>query len=830
MGVENSYYPVDGRTKTYPQAKHIATKQHARCFGRNIATELYNVLDSQNYDLINNAIVFQEAVSATVYNQIEIRVADTQEELGESASSIAIVASIATEVVIVAGIEDEVVTVSDNNANVTLVGDDLALGLGTNQPTDSSILNALTNADIAIANAALTAADVVSTGEDLALTNADVVTAEASKEFANDWAVSPTLVDDGVNPIDKSARTYALEAAAYSPTTNLSQVAVSKQTAGDITISNVVSIVSDSDPFLDASQVFKYELDGNTLDTDQVTPVDGTPTNITYYYEGQKFGTAQAVFNGTTSKILGTASIASNAFTYSMVITPDTVDATDKILIDFTTGRGVLLNGSASGTNKNLSYYDGVGYNDLGYKLTVGKQETVGITVNGTTLKLFIGGLLHSTHTVASTSIDGVFAVGSKFNGASDFFKGKIDQPEVYNRTLTDAEMESLYFQEITRTDNLITTTDVEVAYHNGYNLGAVNTAEALTNLGRTVTLSASAWNYLYTVEGSDVLTATPYEPVYGKNNKRTVAGYNPDIVDGGFTFSSSGGDELAPTLALANWGLLDVTLSNPTSDVLRATATGATQYVYFTMNMVAGEKYKFKIKVKSNTAGTAGAIYIKEGSAGIGYANTPFTYSTSEAVYDVDFVALSTDLAFIQIYANVAIGDYVDISLASFFETNIEKDTAYVTPRTYLNTKIEADSAGKPALAEEWIGSSLVERRGVFEDLEVSNDLEAKGKLVAPNACTAWVNFDGTTTPPTIRDSFNIGDVVRTATGTFDVYFESDMDNENYSLVANTALGSGSEDLFSETKAQFRLRTWNNSNVLQDADYTYIQVFGGKD
>jgi len=64
-------------------------------------------------------------------------------------ADIVTVAGISVDVSTVAAIALNVTTVANNDANVTLVGDDLALGKGTNQPTDSSILNALDNAEIA---------------------------------------------------------------------------------------------------------------------------------------------------------------------------------------------------------------------------------------------------------------------------------------------------------------------------------------------------------------------------------------------------------------------------------------------------------------------------------------------------------------------------------------------------------------------------------------------------------------------------------------------------------------------------------------------------------
>ena len=48
---------------------------------------------------------------------------------------------------------------------------------------------------------------------------------------------------------------------------------------------------------------------------------------------------------------------------------------------------------------------------------------------------------------------------------------------------------------------------------------------------------------------------------------------------------------------------------------------------------------------------------------------------------------------------------------------------------------------------------------------------------------CTAWVNFDGTTTPPTIRDSYNVKDVIKTGTGKFEVFFKTEMNSDIFAV-----------------------------------------------
>ncbi len=56
--------------------------------------------------------------------------------------------------------------------------------------------------------------------------------------------------------------------------------------------------------------------------------------------------------------------------------------------------------------------------------------------------------------------------------------------------------------------------------------------------------------------------------------------------------------------------------------------------------------------------------------------------------------------------------------------------------------------------------------------------------------ACRAWVNFDGTITLPTIRDSRNVSSVTRNANGNYTVSFIAAMQNANY-CICGSALGN---------------------------------------
>jgi len=165
MAVQSSPYSGTALdTRTFPSTKHIATKAHMAVWRQLVADDTWVQMDVGLYQLINNACVLNSLLDTATYKQLEVRVADTPDELNDAPSDISTVAGIANEIVTVAGIADEVVTVAGDSVNVNLVGDDIALGAGTNQPTDSAILNALTNATDAIDSASAAATSETNAG------------------------------------------------------------------------------------------------------------------------------------------------------------------------------------------------------------------------------------------------------------------------------------------------------------------------------------------------------------------------------------------------------------------------------------------------------------------------------------------------------------------------------------------------------------------------------------------------------------------------------------------------------------------------------------------
>jgi len=125
-----------------------------------------------------------------------------------------------------------------------------------------------------------------------------------------------------------------------------------------------------------------------------------------------------------------------------------------------------------------------------------------------------------------------------------------------------------------------------------------------------------------------------------------------------------------------------------------------------------------------------------------------------------------------------------------------------------------------------------------VMDSTVIDGDLRITGDVKSKNQCTAWVNFDGTTTPPTIRDSYNVSSVVRTSTGYYDVYFEKDMDNINFAIagmvgwsIDNINIHTIKETLNARTHKKIRVQTSyiDTSAVTLNFPNNFLTIFGGK-
>jgi hypothetical protein len=101
--------------------------------------------------------------------------------------------------------------------------------------------------------------------------------------------------------------------------------------------------------------------------------------------------------------------------------------------------------------------------------------------------------------------------------------------------------------------------------------------------------------------------------------------------------------------------------------------------------------------------------------------------------------------------------------------------------------------------------------------------------------ACRAWVNFDGTTTTPTIRASGNVSSVTRTGTGNYIVNFATAMPDANYSTNISCGHVVGTSDLVwslnntsaaAPTTSAFRISTSIQTGAAANPSYVFAAVF----
>lgn len=101
-----------------------------------------------------------------------------------------------------------------------------------------------------------------------------------------------------------------------------------------------------------------------------------------------------------------------------------------------------------------------------------------------------------------------------------------------------------------------------------------------------------------------------------------------------------------------------------------------------------------------------------------------------------------------------------------------------------------------------------------------------------------AWVVFDGTTSPPTIRSSFNVASVTKYSTGQYSVTMTNAMTDKNYVVLGSVINGTtpavngasyvGGNDQSgstpgSQTTTTFNIGTFSNGTSF--ADFSYINI-----
>lgn len=273
-------------------------------------------------------------------------------------------------------------------------------------------------------------------------------------------------------------------------------------------------------------------------------------------------------------------------------------------------------------------------------------------------------------------------------------------------------------------------------------------------------------------------------------------------------------------------WLLTGATKTVANSTLTLANSGAASGYASKAFSTVAGTRYK--LVGKYSLGSSAGAsVLVGTTQNGLEVASQAYTASSDVAI---TFVATGTTTYVSVKNTGATVGltstfnDFAVYPVQGDGSVDTSNSTAITESRNYLDAIVYADQNGQPTYVEQL---PKIE----YKDIVKANEFQGK------NICTAWVNFDGTTTPPSIRDSFNVSAVIRISTGVYEIYFEREMERTDYAIggtvqVNNIAAGYGgiSDNRYflgySTRKAvigtYWSTGAYVNTNV-------NLQIFGGK-
>lgn len=198
-----------------------------------------------------------------------------------------------------------------------------------------------------------------------------------------------------------------------------------------------------------------FHMNGNSNDSSGGGH-NGTDTSMSYTYAAGKMGQG-AVFNGSTSKITGTFTQPTSAYTLSCWLTfSGSVADTNYRIFDSqesgtpNTGIVVAYNPSLGGTTKNLRVYHNNGSwsssSDLGSLIGSTKRNVI-ITWDGTTHSFYVDGKLISTNSYSDTVTNfGNFDIGHG-RATATFWSGNMDEFILENRVWSAKESRKYFSQ-----------------------------------------------------------------------------------------------------------------------------------------------------------------------------------------------------------------------------------------------------------------------------------------------------------------------------------------------------------------------------------------------
>lgn len=130
----------------------------------------------------------------------------------------------------------------------------------------------------------------------------------------------------------------------------------------------------------------------------------------------------------------------------------------------------------------------------------------------------------------------------------------------------------------------------------------------------------------------------------------------------------------------------------------------------------------------------------------------------------------------------------------------------------------------------------NAVTSTGLVQTSDGSGVIKLQSNGTTTNAI-AWVNFDGTTSPGTIKASYNTSSVTKNGTGDYTINFTNALTDANYAFSAIGRMGNGSgvsliylQTSYTKTTSAFRFGTVSNvggTNAVNDSADAALIIFG---
>jgi len=101
-------------------------------------------------------------------------------------------------------------------------------------------------------------------------------------------------------------------------------------------------------------------------------------------------------------------------------------------------------------------------------------------------------------------------------------------------------------------------------------------------------------------------------------------------------------------------------------------------------------------------------------------------------------------------------------------------------------------------------------------------------GSTAVAYGCRSWINFDGTTATPTIRNSKNVSSITDNGTGDYRINLTSAMPDANYCAFGACNESGGTHAIFQITQpnaSDYRIILLTSSNTKRDVEYIFAGI-----